>query len=64
MRKTVLGSKSVRGKKYRRNIRKFAARYPQTQVQMIRRRNLVGCDFSSETAAPDFAALGAEATGF
>ncbi len=40
MRNTVLGSKRARGKKKRRNIRKFATKYPATQLQMIRRRIL------------------------
>src|SRR5581483_851260 len=39
---TVLGSNRARGKKKRRNIRKLAVRYPQTAVQMSRRRSLLG----------------------
>src|SRR6516225_7137582 len=44
---TVLGSKRARGKKNRRNIRKFATRYPATQLQIIRRRILEGWSFGS-----------------
>src|ERR1017187_3839040 len=40
MRNLVLGSNSVRGKKKRRNIRKFVIRNAEIAVQTIRRRAL------------------------
>src|SRR5256885_16521230 len=57
---TVLGSKRARGKKNRRNMKKLAARYPQTAVQMSRRRNLFGSGFTSlvADAGAGFAAAG------
>src|SRR5436309_6313000 len=57
---TVLGSKRARGKKNRRNMKKLAARYPHTAVQMSRRRNLFGSGFTSLVAAAGagFAAAG------
>src|SRR5208337_1742968 len=62
--KTVLGSKSARGKKKRRNIRRLAPRKPQTQLQTIRRRNLAEGEISSTAAlALGGAALGAGFAG-
>src|SRR5208283_676718 len=56
--KTVLGSKSARGKKKRRNIRRLAARKPQTQLQIILRRSLAEGEISAILALED-PALGA-----
>src|SRR6516225_6352911 len=49
---TVLGSKRARGKKNRRNIRKFATRYPATQLQMIRLLIFPGWSFGSPSTEP------------
>ena len=58
MRKVLEGSKIVRGKKNRRNIRKQVVRNPTTAAQTIRRRILLtGGSGALSTTAP--AALGA-----
>jgi hypothetical protein len=58
MRKVLAGSKIVRGKKNRRNIRKHVAKNPTTAAQTIRRRILLtGGSGALSTTAP--AALGA-----
>src|SRR5437763_15613622 len=60
---TLLGSKRARGKKKRRNMRKDAAMYPHTAVQMSRLRNLLTEGFPVAGPAGDFPA-GALAAGF
>ncbi len=58
MRKLLAGSKIVRGKKNRRNIRKHVVKNPTTEAQTIRRRILLtGGSGALSTTAP--AALGA-----
>src|SRR5215472_12088472 len=52
---TVLGSNSARGKKNRRNMKKFAAIYPHTAVQMSRLRNLLTGGFVPAAPVAAFA---------
>src|SRR5579863_10751566 len=55
---TVSGSNSARGKKNRRNMKKLAAMYAHTAVQIILRRNRLGSTFAGAFAAAAAGAAG------
>ncbi len=64
MRKVLAGSKIVRGKKNRRNIRKHVVRNPTTAAQTIRRRILLtGGSGALSTTAPRAFGAGFAADG-